>query len=187
MLSVPPIDRLWHELHEMNPDFDSLGSKYSFLPSSAMPRSISLGGVIGCTSAQSSLVPCASAAVVVAAVSAAPMTASGIQRFCMFSLPVVMAARWYDALRRRFRVPGVGFPVSRTGSRAAQRRRTRRCQRRTDRRPPGAAHEEGSRAGPARGSAFVPAFLPQRERLLGNQCRPEIEALCLRAAAGAQE
>src|SRR5690606_25910574 len=100
MLSVPPIDRLWHELHEMNPDFDSLGSKYSFLPSSAMPRSISLGGVIGCTSAQSSLVPCASAAVVVAAVSAAPMTASGIQRFCMFSLPVVMAARWYDALRR---------------------------------------------------------------------------------------
>src|SRR5690606_41222573 len=77
MLSVPPIDRLWHELHEMNPDFDSLGSKYSFLPSSAMPRSISLGGVIGCTSAQSSLVPCASAAVVVAAVSAAPMTEIG--------------------------------------------------------------------------------------------------------------
>jgi hypothetical protein len=35
-LSEPPILRLWHELHEMNPDAESRGSKYSFLPSSTI-------------------------------------------------------------------------------------------------------------------------------------------------------
>src|SRR5690606_40696991 len=47
MLSVPPIDRLWHELHEMKPDFDRRGSKYNFLPSSAMPMLMFCGGRIG--------------------------------------------------------------------------------------------------------------------------------------------
>src|SRR5690606_25587173 len=46
-LSEPPIDRLWHELQEMKPDFERRGSKKSFLPSSALPRSICFGGRIG--------------------------------------------------------------------------------------------------------------------------------------------
>src|SRR5574343_979948 len=35
-LSLPPIDRLWHELHEIKPDFDRRGSKNSIWPSSAV-------------------------------------------------------------------------------------------------------------------------------------------------------
>ena len=47
MLSVPPMDRLWHELQEMNPDLDNRGSKYSFLPSSTMPRLTCVAGLTG--------------------------------------------------------------------------------------------------------------------------------------------
>ena len=35
-LSEPPMLRLWHELQEMKPDFDSRGSKKSFFPSSTI-------------------------------------------------------------------------------------------------------------------------------------------------------
>ncbi|CCC96771.1 conserved protein of unknown function [Azospirillum baldaniorum] len=46
-LSVPPMDRLWHELQEMKPDLDSRGSKYSFLPSSTNPGLVTFAGSIG--------------------------------------------------------------------------------------------------------------------------------------------
>ncbi|CSA85115.1 Uncharacterised protein [Vibrio cholerae] len=46
-LSLPPMLKLWHELHEINPDLDKRGSKYSFLPNSAFPMWISCAGKMG--------------------------------------------------------------------------------------------------------------------------------------------
>src|SRR5690606_7558186 len=46
-LSEPPRLRLWQELQEMNPDFDSRGSKNSFLPSSACAASRTTAGAMG--------------------------------------------------------------------------------------------------------------------------------------------
>jgi hypothetical protein len=49
-LSDPPMLRLWHELQEMNPDFDRRGSKNSFLPNSTSAGLVTLAtetGLIG--------------------------------------------------------------------------------------------------------------------------------------------
>src|SRR5690606_6473099 len=46
-LSLPPMLRLWQELQEMKPDFDSRGSKNSCLPSSTLAGSVILAGRIG--------------------------------------------------------------------------------------------------------------------------------------------
>src|SRR5690606_30393900 len=49
-LSLPPILRLWHELQEIKPERDSLGSKKSFFPSSTLSGSVIINvwmGLIG--------------------------------------------------------------------------------------------------------------------------------------------
>src|SRR5574343_220883 len=46
-LSVPPIERLWHELQEMKPDFERRGSKYSCIPSCTSAGLATLGALIG--------------------------------------------------------------------------------------------------------------------------------------------
>ncbi|MCG3772543.1 MAG: hypothetical protein JW384_03757 [Nitrosomonadaceae bacterium] len=46
-LSVPPILRLWQELHEMKPDLERRGSKKSILPSSTIPTFFGAAALIG--------------------------------------------------------------------------------------------------------------------------------------------
>src|SRR5690606_1983116 len=46
-LSEPPMLRLWHELHEIAPDFDRRGSKNSFLPNSTLAGSVMTAGSMG--------------------------------------------------------------------------------------------------------------------------------------------
>ena len=46
-LSEPPMLRLWQELQEMKPDFESRGSKNSFLPSSTTAGRVTSAGRIG--------------------------------------------------------------------------------------------------------------------------------------------
>ena len=53
MLSDPPMLRLWHELHEMNPERDRRGSKKSFLPSSTLAGWVTLAAGIGETGSAS--------------------------------------------------------------------------------------------------------------------------------------
>src|SRR5690606_13085282 len=48
-LSLPPIDRLWQELHEMKPERERRGSKNSFLPSSTNAGLVTLAASIGWT------------------------------------------------------------------------------------------------------------------------------------------
>src|SRR5690606_35102701 len=46
-LSLPPMDRLWHELQEMKPDLDRRGSNHSCLPNSTLAGLVILAGSIG--------------------------------------------------------------------------------------------------------------------------------------------
>jgi len=46
-LSLPPMDRLWQELHEMKPDLDRRGSNHSFLPSSTIAGLVTLWATRG--------------------------------------------------------------------------------------------------------------------------------------------
>jgi hypothetical protein len=46
-LSEPPMLKLWHELQEMNPDFESRGSKNNILPSSTIFSFLGLWASIG--------------------------------------------------------------------------------------------------------------------------------------------
>src|SRR5574344_2221788 len=46
-LSLPPMDRLWQELHEIKPDLDRRGSNHSFLPSSTMAGLVTLAAGMG--------------------------------------------------------------------------------------------------------------------------------------------
>src|SRR5690606_35037599 len=46
-LSLPPMDRLWQELQEMNPDLERRGSKNNCLPSSTLAGLVILAGSIG--------------------------------------------------------------------------------------------------------------------------------------------
>src|SRR5690554_4435454 len=46
-LSLPPMDRLWQELQEMNPDIDRRGSNHSFLPSATFSGSVTTAGSMG--------------------------------------------------------------------------------------------------------------------------------------------
>src|SRR5690606_2759975 len=93
-LSEPPIDRLWHELHEMKPDLDRRGSKKSFLPSSAMPMLICFGGRIGVIGSSSGLAGGDIWAVAVAARIVAPVTAiaAAMDFSFMFLLPRLATA-----------------------------------------------------------------------------------------------
>lgn len=47
MLSVPPMLKLWHELQEIKPDLDNLGSKNNFLPSSTTAGFSGVNALIG--------------------------------------------------------------------------------------------------------------------------------------------
>ena len=40
--------KLWHELQEINPDLDNLGSNHNCLPSSTFAGSVIFAGCIGC-------------------------------------------------------------------------------------------------------------------------------------------
>ena len=46
-LSLPPMLRLWHELHEMKPERDRRGSNQSFLPSSTLAGLLTLAASSG--------------------------------------------------------------------------------------------------------------------------------------------
>jgi hypothetical protein len=48
MLSVPPMLRLWHELHDMKPDLERRGSKKSILPSSTIFSFFGWAAGMGC-------------------------------------------------------------------------------------------------------------------------------------------
>src|SRR5690606_11675134 len=48
-LSLPPMDRLWQELHEMNPERDRRGSKNNCLPNSTLAGSVISAGAMNCT------------------------------------------------------------------------------------------------------------------------------------------